>query len=437
METPFSILSEKSEYGFSPVAQIKEQIDALLSILAQQEEDLREARIMLNRANTEVMLYGKQPPPDRTASLGGLSDSTLFLVVTVELPIKEQLFHETGASRFSQREVELMKTAIYNIFESALGPYCIASCCESDMAFCNILLNLLDEDTPEDTLIQGIEHVLENSIQLVKRNYGIDLIFGRSPVVHRYADLPQARIAAYQNLQQKVTISQMTNTLIVPPPKAEGYAQLPQPNAKLEKQYYQFVLERDLDMARLALQKLTTLDLRSESVSFDLAKLHFLNHVDSLLNVYGIASSDISFLYLRPLDTEKALLDLLDELFQELPGMIVSNEVLKREKMEEVAGFIRENYRDCNLCLAQLCDRFDLNQSYLSRTFKSVYDIGILDFIHTQRLLHVKELLRDPTISIDTIWMSAGYTNRRTFNRAFRRMEGMSASEYRKQLQHK
>ena len=73
-----------------------------------------------------------------------------------------------------------------------------------------------------------------------------------------------------------------------------------------------------------------------------------------------------------------------------------------------------------------------MNQTHLSRTFKSVMQVGILDYIHTQRLLHAKDLLVHTAQNIDTIWQAVGYTNRRTFNRTFRKMEGMSASEYRK-----
>lgn len=65
---------------------------------------------------------------------------------------------------------------------------------------------------------------------------------------------------------------------------------------------------------------------------------------------------------------------------------------------------------------------------------KEVFGIGILDFIHPQRLLHAKELLKDPANQIDMIWEAVGYTNRRTFNRSFRRLENMSASEHRKSV---
>lgn len=434
MDSPFSILSGGLDSTVSPVAQIKEQIDQLIALLAQQEEDLREARIMLNRANTEVMLYGKCPPPDNTANLGALPETASFLVVAMELLDRSQLFRESGGSRFSQREVELVKSAIYNVFETALGPFCIASCCESDLAFANILINLLDEEQPEAVVLEGIDRTLESAVKIVEGNYGIALTLGRSPIVHGYTNLPKARIAAYQVLQQNSSLVHIENTRLVPPPTEESLLQTPQPNTRLEKQYYQFILSRDFDMAKLVLRELTQDDLKSDGISFELAKVRFMNHVQSLLNTTGISSSDIGYLYLRSLSEDEDIYGLMDDLFADVAERIAVSEKAQKEKIEAVAAYIAENYSDCNLCLAKLCDIFKMNQSYLSRTFKAIYQIGILDYIHTQRLSHVKELLKDPKSNIDAIWAAVGYTNRRTFNRAFRKLEGMSASEYRKKL---
>ena len=112
----------------------------------------------------------------------------------------------------------------------------------------------------------------------------------------------------------------------------------------------------------------------------------------------------------------------------------VSSEQARQAKMEAIRDYIQENYADSGLCLAKICDEFQMNQSYLSRTFKEIFGIGILDFIHSQRLLHAKALLKDSTNQIDMIWEAVGYTNRRTFNRSFRKLENMSASEYRKSV---
>lgn len=434
MDIPFSILSDTQENISSPVAQIKEQIDVLLELLAQQEEDLRLARKMLHRANTEVTLYGKAPPPDYTATLGLAYETDIFMVATIDLTDRSQLFAPTGTARFSQREVELMKGAIYNVFENALGPYCLATCCESDMAFANILINFIDDDPPEEKITATMDRVLQTAADIVARNFSIDLVAVHSPIVRGYENLPQARITAYQTLQQKFAIEKLTRTRVIPLLNGEELPAVPQPSAKLEKQYYQFVLSRDLEMAKLTLKELTLRDLGAEGITFELAKLRFMNHVESLLNIMGLSTMESGRLFLQPLDTEAAISQLIEELFSEVSEQHVSAEEARKAKITAIYQYIQENYADCNLCLAKICDEFQMNQSYLSRTFKEIFGIGILDFIHSQRLLHAKELLRDPTNNIDMIWEAVGYTNRRTFNRCFRKQENMSASEYRKSI---
>lgn len=434
MDIPFSILTDTPEHTPSPVVQIKKQIDVLLELLAQQEEDLRLARMMLHRANTEVTLYGKVPPPDDTATLGCAFETDFFMVAAIDLLDRSQLFAPTGTARFSQREVELMKAAIYHVFETALGPYCLATCCESDLAFANILINFIDDDPPAEKIIPTMERCFQTAVDLVARNYRIDLIVAHSPIVKGHQNLPKARISAYQTLQQKFAIDNMARTRAVPQTSTEEMPAAANLSPKLEKQYYQFVLSRDLEMAKLTLKELTTRDLHNSGTSFEMAKLRFLNHVESLLNIVGISAIDVQYLYLRPLDTEQAINQLLEDLFEDIAVQSVGTEQSRKLKMETVYQYIVENYADCNLCLAKICDEFGMNQSYLSRTFKEIFGIGVLEFIHSQRLLHAKELLKDPSNNIDMIWEAVGYTNRRTFNRSFRKLENMSASEYRKSI---
>ena len=437
METPFSILSSDENQVSSLMSQIREQMDRLFEIVAQQEEDLREARIMLNRANTEVMLYGKQPPPDNRANLGSLSDSDLFIVAALELKDSAQLFGTDSSERFPARDVELMKTAVYNVFETVLGRWSIASCCESDLCFANILINLLDEEQPGDLMEQGISNALQSAIELVRQNYGIDLVAAQSAIVHGYEALPRARLAAYRILQQELPLrmQQLENVEVVPTPADVVEKAIPSANTRLEKQYFQFILGRNLEMAQLTLKELTAEDLRSTEISFAVVKLRLLNHLESLVNISGIPRSEVSFLYVRQLENESDIYTLMQDIFTAIETSRQTNtDMVQREKIEAVAAYITENYKDVNLCLAKLCGVFHMNQSYLSRTFKSVYSIGILDYIHTQRLSHVKELLKDPENNIDAIWEAVGYTNRRTFNRTFRKLEGMSASEYRRSL---
>ena len=432
MQTPFPILSPEPASTASAVVQIREQIDQLLEIIAQQEEDLREAKIMLNRANTEVILYGKQPPPDHSANLGSLCDSDTFIVVAIELKDRGQLFGRDSQGHFSAREVELMKTAIYNVFETVLGPLSIASCCESDLCFANILVTLLDEEQPEELMSAGIQDALDTATDIIYKNYNIDLVAAKSNIVHGYTALPQARLAAYNILQRKLPMEEIAHVWQVPSPETVVVGAIPQTNTHMEKQLYQFILSRNLEMAQLTLRELVNSDLSCPDIPFSVAKLRFLNHAESLMAISGIPTSDVSALYLTPLVTPDALYTLMDELFSVIAARQQENpEKMQREKIEKVAAYIETHYNDVNLCLAKLCDLFQMNQSYLSRMFKSICSVGILDYIHTQRLIHVKEMLKDPNNSIDTIWAAVGYTNRRTFNRTFRKFEGMSASEYR------
>ena len=179
-----SLLSNSSrKENYTGLAnQVKDQIDSLFSLLAQQEVELQLVKEKFRRTNIEVTLYGKLPPPDETAVFGFSYDPDYFLVATLELLIREHLFRADGTNRFSQDEVDFMKTAIYNVFETAFGPYCIASCCESDLTFANILINLPDADQAEEQMLSAIDGAMQSAIDIVQKNYASPWLRPEAPL---------------------------------------------------------------------------------------------------------------------------------------------------------------------------------------------------------------------------------------------------------------
>lgn len=157
---------------------------------------------------------------------------------------------------------------------------------------------------------------------------------------------------------EKYRLNQIANTGVVPPPSTERLPTAPQPNARLEKKYYQYILSRGLGMAKEALRALTAEDIAADGLSFEHARLRFMNHVESLLNIFGLAASDIGFLYMRPMETEANIYQLLDDLFTDMEVRISTGEQALQTKIQSVAAYIRGHYTDCNLCLAMLCDQF-------------------------------------------------------------------------------
>lgn len=97
-----------------------------------------------------------------------------------------------------------------------------------------------------------------------------------------------------------------------------------------------------------------------------------------------------------------------------------------------IKNFVNENYMDCNLSIASIADSMNLNPKYMSRLFKEENEAGLLDYINTIRIQKAKSILASQDIILEDLALMVGYTNVRTFRRAFSKMEGTTPSQYKK-----
>lgn len=104
-----------------------------------------------------------------------------------------------------------------------------------------------------------------------------------------------------------------------------------------------------------------------------------------------------------------------------------------QELLQRARGFIEEHASDPNLSLALLSERFQINQSYMSRLFKEEFGENFVDYVAKIRVLRSKELLESTDRSIQDIAQQVGYPYTFSFNRVFKKIVGVTPGEYRRQ----
>lgn len=104
----------------------------------------------------------------------------------------------------------------------------------------------------------------------------------------------------------------------------------------------------------------------------------------------------------------------------------------KNNFYQQIKNYIEENYSNPDLSVTELSAIFKTNPSYLSSQFKKEFDIGLLDYITTVRVEMAKKLLTTTDASNDKISKQVGYSNTRTFLRAFSKHENITPKEYRR-----
>ena len=105
------------------------------------------------------------------------------------------------------------------------------------------------------------------------------------------------------------------------------------------------------------------------------------------------------------------------------------------EYVKKAISYIQSNY--CNpIKVTDVAEFVCINRSYLYTLFESILGMSPQQFLTTFRITKAKELLESTSYSIESIALSCGYSDAMVFTKAFRAMQGMSPSQYRK-MSHK
>ena len=104
----------------------------------------------------------------------------------------------------------------------------------------------------------------------------------------------------------------------------------------------------------------------------------------------------------------------------------------KKTVLLDIKKYLDENYEK-KITLDSLSERYFINKYYLVRTFKEQFGISIMDYLLTVRITEAKNLLRFSNMTADEIGLKVGIGDQYYFSRVFKKVEGISIREYRKQ----
>lgn len=102
------------------------------------------------------------------------------------------------------------------------------------------------------------------------------------------------------------------------------------------------------------------------------------------------------------------------------------------QMMPAILAFLDVNYGNPDLSLTMVADMFQLSVPYLSTLFKASAGINFSSYVEGVRIEKAKGLLKNTSMSVGEIAGATGYGSANSFSRAFRRVTGDSASEYRR-----
>lgn len=111
-----------------------------------------------------------------------------------------------------------------------------------------------------------------------------------------------------------------------------------------------------------------------------------------------------------------------------------SNETpIDTDLSSKILFYINKNYKN-NITLASIAAELGYNQSYLSRYFKSCFNIGINQYLTVIRLKNALTLMHEKKNSLTFCALESGFNSIRTFYRVFTNEFKCTPKEYLKRI---
>ena len=143
-----------------------------------------------------------------------------------------------------------------------------------------------------------------------------------------------------------------------------------------------------------------------------------------LTDIYNLASSSDYIRDMRINEKLGTLLTLLMEQSWHPESVTISR---KRLELAAVKEYLDEHFTE-KIMLEELAEKFFINKIY-----RETYGTTINNYLISKRITRAKQLLRFTDMTVDEIGVAVGMTDANYFSRMFRKVEGISPREYRKQ----
>ena len=106
----------------------------------------------------------------------------------------------------------------------------------------------------------------------------------------------------------------------------------------------------------------------------------------------------------------------------------------KQQGERVIAGITRylQEHLSEDVSLSVLADQFHPNSQYISQLFKSEIGVGFLTYLTNIRMEKAKKLLLSTPLSVADVAEQSGYGDYRVFTKVFKKSEGVTPSQYRR-----
>lgn len=103
-----------------------------------------------------------------------------------------------------------------------------------------------------------------------------------------------------------------------------------------------------------------------------------------------------------------------------------------KDVIDQIRDYMEENYAQSSLSLSKVAEKYYLNSSYLSRTFRKKTGVPFVEYLNKIRIKHACDYLKSGNWKVYEIAEMVGIPNPDYFGRCFRKYMGISVNDYKK-----
>lgn len=310
---------------------------------------------------------------------------------------------------------------------------------EIDGRFCCII-SISDDSDKE--IERDINEIADRSVDFLEKKFGLEVTAAVSNIHKGYKGIPIAYTEAMEVIEYNELIgniglvthyNSIFNVLQRTDDKNSIYSK--------ERRLTNHIIRREFDETIKMLDDILENDIFESAHSLHIVKYRVFGLLKIVMNaIREIKESsdtelyDDSYLLERLIKSSsiKELREHISDFFNILSDDYPqANYSEIDEKFDRIKEYIKNNYFDPNISLSEISSTFEINTSYLSRMFKKINGIGMLDYIHHLRLDKAKELLNESDKSVREIAEIVGYINDIGLIRAFKRYEDTTPGKFR------
>lgn len=325
-----------------------------------------------------------------------------------------------------------------NLFTELLNKKNIAVAAEVDYQM--VCLVNLKQDW--DTFCQELRPQLSQIMELLETEFDISVTITVSGLAQGITALPEAYAAACQCYYYDEFFGKDQQILFYDALCDESQPMIRSELMELDKKLIMKLQAMDIPGVKYVLHEMIDREFIQHTPTVKILQVRFggirckiLDALDEIRNQVG----DSLYYQVSPgpriaqASTLAELTGAMDEIFDEIcEKQSTTHPEPKPQWVDKMAVYIEEHYTNEALGLTEVSAAFGITPSYATRVFKQYTGRGIYETIQHVRLSAAKSLLHtDKTMK--QIAQMVGYTSFLSMNRAFKKYEGATPSQFRNQ----